>query len=115
MSLHKGHELVSISPHAVVPLIADISTRFLEGSDPDAEGAVSLLPSKLRPGGKRLVDPYRRFAFENLDRLGDRHRRRQAKKEMDVIVSPAAGDHFEIASARDLIEVWPEAFANPWR
>ena len=59
-----------------------------------------------------MVDPDGGFAFENPDRLGDRDRTRQAKKEMDVIVSPAAGQHFEIAKARDFIEVRPESFAN---
>src|SRR5207248_6508632 len=94
MSLKKGNELVPISARAVLPLIADISIRFIKCSDPDAEGAVSLLPEKSPPGGERSVDPYGRSGFENLDRLGDRHRGRQTKKEMDMIVSPAAGHHF---------------------
>ena len=55
----------------MLPLIPDIFRNRIQLRDADAERAVFLLPSKEPLIGKRLVNPFGRAAFDQLQRLGD--------------------------------------------
>ena len=58
-------------------LIPNIARGRIDSGNADAKRAVPLLPFKRRHFRKCFVNPFRRIAFEELQRFGHRERRRQ--------------------------------------
>jgi hypothetical protein len=89
-------------------LIVNVIGRPLNITDADGKRAVAFLPFKKTVFGKRLVNPFRRAAFDQLHRLCNGNRRRHRNQKMNVIVNAARRQQFDFILARNAADVWKQ-------
>ena len=94
----------------VLGLGLDVFGRVLDAGDPDAERTISLLPLEIPMLLQRVVNPFRRIAFEKLDRLGNRKRGRNRKQNVNVVLHSACDQELHFVLAGDAAEVGPKTF-----
>ena len=80
-------------------LRADVGDGLVNTRDANRERPISFLPRDVAKRRKRFMQPLRRITLEQLHRLGNRERRRQAHQRVDMIrTPPTAGpsSHFRV-------------------
>jgi hypothetical protein len=93
-------------------LFANVFNDLFQLRSAHAERAVFLPPSEQAMLWKRLVNPFRRTAFDQLHRLRHGHRGRQREQNVKVVFHAADFDGLHLVLPRDAAEERPEAFAQ---
>lgn len=93
-------------------LPTDILRYLVQLRNTNAERAVFFLSSKQTMLRKCVMHPFRRAAFDKLQRLRYRHRRGQGQQNVNMIFDTADLDRLHLVLARDATEERPKPFAQ---
>ena len=96
----------------VLGLSLEIRGRGRDSGDADAEGAVSFLPFEFLLHWKFLMNPFRRISLDQLNRLGDRHRRWQREQNMHVILHATDRQRPHVVLFRDPVEIGFQTYSQ---
>ena len=92
----------------VLPL--NVRDGVIHLRNPNTECAISFLPGEFSIPRKSVLHPLGRAALDQLQRLGDRHRRRERQQKMDVILHSPDGHGLYFVFFCDPSHERPEAF-----
>ena len=73
----------------VFGLVLDVGDRVVDAGHADAEGPISFLPFEPDVLRKRLVNPFRGVALDELHGLCDGQGRGQRQQNVEVVCNPA--------------------------
>src|ERR1041385_368851 len=110
MRLQELEKLLLEGDLPVVLLLAlDVLLRPLHLGNTDAERSVSLLPCEILVFWKGIVDPLRRTALGQLNRLRYGESSGQGNGHVDMVSDPTNGERRHSMSPGDTTQVWEEA------
>jgi len=69
-------------------LVFDVLDDLVQLRNANAEGAIFYLPFKQSVLWKSIMDPFRRAALDELQRLGNRESRRQSQENVYMVGMP---------------------------
>lgn len=111
--IEKRGELVLKRPCSMMLLLpADIEHDLVDPGHSDAERSVPFLPSEIFHRGEGVVEPLRRTTLEQLGCFGDRDRRGQGQKYVNVVIGATNGQRLHFVLTRNTAEVRPKTLAN---
>ena len=116
MFLQQRQELFLETDFAMMRfLVLDVLNELVQLRHAHAEGAVLFLLAKQTMFREALMHPFRGAALDELERLGNGHRRRQGKQDMHVVLDPADFQRPHFVLTRNAAQEWPEPLAQGGR
>src|SRR5262245_18137594 len=116
MFLQQRQELLLETDFAMMcVLVLDILNQLVQLRHAHAEGAVLFLPAKQTVFREALRHPFRGAALDELERLGNRHRRRQGKQDMHVVLDASDFQRPHFVLTRNAAQEGPEPLAQRGR
>ena len=113
MFFEQHQEFFLESHFAVVRLLVfDVLDDLVELGNADTESAILYLPFEKAVLWKCVVDPFGRAALYELQSLGERDRRWQSQKHMNMVWHAADLNSRHLILSRNAAQEWPEPVAQ---
>lgn len=107
VGIEKGNELrLEITFRVMFALIIYVGNDLIFVADRYRKCPVPFLPFKLTMFRKRVVDPFRGSAFDQLHCLRNAHCLREQDQQMYVVLNTARRDQYNTVCPGDAADIW---------